>query len=112
MQRDPKRTYYTNLENWKTRRKDKKTELYWINYEKKHGKLNNYEEYQKEWNFRETDYDHQPSNNGLDLMNPGFAYDKKLLKYMRIKSCLIVDGQCTDIRYEDLDYYKEPNRET
>lgn len=77
--------YYASLENWKTRRKDKKMEAYWISREKL-GKLNPYEEYQKKWNFRETDYSEKPSNNGLDMANPGFAFTTNLAKYIKIKT--------------------------
>lgn len=91
------RVRYLNLENWKQVRKDKNTEQYWINNPTE----NSFEEYQKKWNFREVDYNHEPSNNGLDVGNPAFAFDKKLVKYTRLKSCVIVDGMCTDIKYED-----------
>lgn len=64
--------------DWKKKRIDKKTENYWNNRES----LNLWEEYQKEWNFIETDYDYQPSNNGLALGNPAFAFDKKLAKFV------------------------------
>lgn len=96
-----KRTHYTNLENWQTRRQDKKMELYWERVEKKQGFLNSYQEYRKKYNFREKDYNTTPSNNGLDLGNPGFAFTTNLVKYLRHKSCLIVDGHITDVRYED-----------
>lgn len=68
------------LVNWKTRRKDPKTELYWLNMEKK-TPLNGWQKYQKAWNFIEIHYGERPSNNGLDLCNPGFAFDTKLMKY-------------------------------
>ena len=71
------------LYNWKTRRKDKKTEEYWKSIEKER-KLNNHEEYQKEWNFIEKDYGERPNSNGLDLMNPKFAFTTNLIKYMKI----------------------------
>lgn len=82
---------YTQLENWKERRQDKKTEEYWERKAAK-GPLNNWQEYQREWNFIEIDYNHQPSNNGLDPVNPAFAYDKKLAKFLKAKECLIIDG--------------------
>lgn len=66
------------LRGWKQRRQDRKTELFWKNNPPK----NSWEEYQREWNFREIDYNHEPSNNGLDLANPAFAFDKKLTKYI------------------------------
>lgn len=45
--------------------------------------LTGWEKYQKEWNFIETDYSERPSNNGLDLGNPGFAFDKHLARYVK-----------------------------
>lgn len=95
------RVYYSSLEDWKQRREDKKTEKYWELQEADHV-LSPYEEYQKKWNFRESEYGERPSNNGLGLGNPAFAFDTKLAKYIRLKSCEIVDGKITDIRYEDL----------
>jgi hypothetical protein len=71
-----------SLRNWKHRRIDKKTEEYWKKREEKHGELNPYEQYQKEWNFIETDYNDRPSNNGLDLAHPKFAFETKLAKYL------------------------------
>lgn len=68
-------------EDWKKKRIDKKTENYWRTIESKRN-LNSWEEYQKKWNFKETDYDYQPSNNGLDMANPAFAFDKKLAKFV------------------------------
>lgn len=70
------------LRNWKTRRSDKRVENYWKDYEAKWGKLNSYRQYQREWNFIETDYSDAPSNNELDICNPGFAFDKKLTRYL------------------------------
>lgn len=97
------RTHFVNLENWKQRRQDKKMELYWERVEKEQGYLTPYQEYQKEWNFRESDYNHEPSNNGLDPANPAFAFDKKLTKFLRHMSCVIhpLNGRLLDIRYED-----------
>jgi len=69
----------TLIDGWKRRRQDKKTEVYW----KRNPPQNEWEEYQKKWNFKETDYDYQPSNNGLDLGNPAFAFDKKLVRYIK-----------------------------
>lgn len=89
------RTYYTNLEKWKQRRKDRKTELYW----ERNPPRNGWEEYQKEWNFKEIDYNHEPSNNGLDIINPAFAFDKKLAKFLRRKSCIIINERLEDINY-------------
>src|SRR6266576_5468153 len=88
------RTHYASLENWKRRRQDKKTELYWEH----NPPTNSWQEYQKEWNFKETDYNSEPSNNGLDLSNPAFAFDKKLIKFIKHKSCIIVNSQCMRIR--------------
>lgn len=96
------RTRYSNLENWEHRRQDKKTELYWINKSKEHP-LSSHELHQQKWNFREIDYNSEPSNNGLDLGNPGFAFDKKLIKFLRHKSCVIINGKILDIRYEDIE---------
>lgn len=75
---------YTTLDGWKTRRKDKKTEKYWELKELK-GPLNGFEKYQKHWNFIEAEYNYRPSNNGLDLGNPSFAFETKLAKYLKIK---------------------------
>lgn len=80
------RTPYVVLEDWKHRRQDKKTEIYW----ERNPPTNSWEEYQKEWNFREIDYNHEPSNNGLDVGNTAFAFDKKLVKFIRRKSCIII----------------------
>lgn len=94
------RVYYSSLENWKTRRQDKKTELYWDNIAAERP-LNSWEEYQRKWNFRETDYEATPGKIGYNYGDPAFVYETKLVKYLRHKSCLIVDGKITDIRYED-----------
>lgn len=72
------------LKDWKKKREDKKMELFWNNIADRR-KLSAYEEYQRRWNFKETDYNFEPSNNGLDIANPGFAYDKKLVKHIEIK---------------------------
>lgn len=71
------------LVNWKTRRNDKRVENYWKGYEDKWS-LNSWQKYQKEWNFIETEYSDRPSNNGLDLCNPGFAYTTNLAKYISL----------------------------
>lgn len=75
----------TLLPGWKKRRQDTRTEEHWRKKEAK-GPLNVWELYQKEWNFIEVEYDHQPSNNGLDLGNPAFAFDKKLAKYVKTRT--------------------------
>jgi len=75
-----KQTLFT-LVDWKERRKDKRTENHWKKIEEQR-KLNSFEEYQKEWNFIETEYSERPSNNGLDRGNPGFAFHTKLAKYL------------------------------
>lgn len=69
------------LENWKTRRNDRRAENHWKNIEAKRP-LNSFEQYQKDWNFIETDYSERPSNNGLDLGNPGFAFTTNLAKFI------------------------------
>ena len=69
---------------WKHRRQDRKTELFWKNNPPRNGQ----EEYQKKWNFIETDYDHEPSNNGFDLSSPAFAFDKKLVRYIKVENKL------------------------
>lgn len=96
-----KRTYFSTLENWKTRRQDPKMELHWKKVEEDQGGLNGWQEYQKEWNFRETDYEATPGKIGYNYGDPAFVFETKLVKYLRHKSCLIVDGVLTDIRYED-----------
>lgn len=67
------------LRNWKTRREDKRTEEFWRRREP----LNNYQQYQQKWNFIETEYSERPSNNGLDLANPAFAFTTNLVKYLQ-----------------------------
>ena len=69
------------LRDWKKRRSDKRTENYWKT-EELQGKLNSWQEYQKEWNFIEVEYNDTSSNNRLDLMNPGFAFTTNLVKYL------------------------------
>lgn len=71
------------LVDWKRRRTDLKTEVYW---NKRIDTLSTYEEYQKKWNFVEKDYSYEPSNNGLDLANPAFAFDKKLVKFIEVRT--------------------------
>lgn len=66
------------LRNWKQRRQDKKTEEHWV----RNPPTNGWQEYQKEWNFIETEYNDRPSSNGLDLGNPGFAFETKFVKYL------------------------------
>ncbi len=70
------------MDGWKQRRQDKKTEAYWI----RNPPTNGWQEYQKEWNFIEIDYSDAPSNNGLDLGNPAFAFDKKLARFVKIEN--------------------------
>lgn len=89
---------YSNLEGWRHRRIDKRTENYW-NRIAEERPLNSFEEHQREWNFREIEYNHEPSNNGLDMYNPAFAFDKKLVKFLRCKECDIIDGHVVNIRY-------------
>jgi hypothetical protein len=72
----------TLIESWKERRKDKKTEAHWKFKEAK-CPLNSFEEYQKRWNFIEVNYSERPSNNGLDLANPAFAFSTKLAKWIK-----------------------------
>lgn len=69
------------LVNWKQKRNDKKTEQFW----ERNPPVNNWEEYQKKWNFIESDYNDRPSNNGYDLAHPAFAFETKLQKYIVIK---------------------------
>ncbi len=66
------------LVGWKTKRADKRAENHWAT----RPITNGWQEYQREWNFIETDYSDRPSNNGLDLMNPGFAFTTNLAKYL------------------------------
>lgn len=68
------------LRNWKQRRNDKKTEVYW----ERNSPTSTWEEYQKEWNFIETDYSSTPSNNGYDTAHPAFAFETKLQKHIQI----------------------------
>lgn len=68
----------TLIEGWKRKRDDKRAKLHWERKPPRNG----WEEYQKEWNFIETDYGERPSSNGLDLMNPGFAFHTSLVKYI------------------------------
>lgn len=70
------------LVDWRKRRNDRRTEAYWRRISEQR-ELNSFERYQIKWNFTETDYGHTLSNNGLDMANPGFAYDTKLAKYLR-----------------------------
>lgn len=71
------------LTDWKTKRNDKRVQNYWKAYLEKHGEINNYQKYQMEWNFIETEYSERPSNNGLDLGNPSFAYTTNLAKFIK-----------------------------
>lgn len=94
---------YSQLENWKTRRTDKKTEAHWDRIAAER-KLNSYEEYQRKWNFIETDYNDTPSNNGFPLGSPAFAFHTSLVKYLKQKECVIIDGRVIEesIRYCEL----------
>ena len=81
---------YISLEMPKTRRQDKRTERYWEN----NPPTNSWKEYQKEWNFIETEYDAETlMSNGLDMGNPGFAWKTKYVKYLRHKKAEIKDGK-------------------
>jgi hypothetical protein len=42
-----------------------------------------HEAYQQEFNFIEADYGWRPSNNGLDMGNPAFAFTTNLAKWIR-----------------------------
>lgn len=92
---------FATLVDWKTRRQDKKTEAYWRRQEEDHTLTVN-EEYQKEWNFIEKDYPETPSNNGLGLGNPGFAFHTSLAKYIKIAECEInYRGHIIKVTYLD-----------
>lgn len=69
------------LVDWKQRRTNKRVENYWKNIKQRRS-LNNFEQYQKEWNFIEIEYGIRPSNNGLDFANPAFAFTTNLAKYL------------------------------
>ncbi len=69
------------LREWQQRRQDRKTEVYWASRAAAHA-LNGWERFQQERNFIESDYGSVPSNNGLDLANPAFAFDTKLAKFL------------------------------
>lgn len=75
-----------SLYNWKKRRNDKRTEKYWENLETKQGSLNDWQKYQKRWNFIETDYDTAPYNNGLSIGNPAFAFKTHSTHGVALKS--------------------------
>ena len=69
------------LRNWKQRRNDSRVKRHWDRIAENR-ELNGFEQYQREWNFIETDYSDRPSNNGLDPANPSFAFSTKLAKYI------------------------------
>lgn len=89
---------YATLENWKERRNDKRVENHWKDIQSKR-KLNSWEKYQQEWNFIETEYSERPSNNGLDLANPNFAFTTNLAKYLVFKT---IDIPVEEVYNEDL----------
>lgn len=72
---------FVELVGWRTRNQSERVENYWSTLAEQR-ELTPYEKYQREWNFIETEYSERPSNNGLDLMNPGFAYSTKLAKFI------------------------------
>lgn len=76
---------YTTLVGWKMRRKDKRVEQHWAKI-KSQRPLSSYEEYQRDWNFIESEYGDRPSNNGLDTANPSFAYMSHLAKDLVARS--------------------------
>ena len=82
------------LEGWKVRRHDRKTEGHWATIAQQRT-LNSWEQYQQEWNFIETDYGYEPSNNGLDLGNPSFAFDTKLAKFLVLKVVVLSEKEHT-----------------
>lgn len=68
-------------DGWKQKRKDKRTEQYWKR-QMTERLLSDYEQYQCDCNFIEIDYGERPSNNGLDLCNPAFAFHTSLAKWI------------------------------
>ena len=82
------------LQHWKTRRNDKRVENYWQQLDF----LKPGEQYQRDWNFIEYEYNDKTSNNGLDLMNPGFAFTTNLAKYLVPLECDILNGEITNLR--------------
>jgi hypothetical protein len=79
------------LQDWQTRRNDKRVENYWRGCDSP-------DPFQQHWNFIEHEYNDKTSNNGLDLMNPGFAFTTNLAKYLVPMECDIIDGQITNVR--------------
>ncbi len=75
---------YACLEMPRKRRQDKRTENIWKEQEKKHT-LNSWEDWQSTWNFIESEYNDTPSNNGLDMANPAFAFTTDVAKYIIIR---------------------------
>lgn len=72
------------LENWKQRRSDARVANHWATVAAKR-QLTPFEKYQREWNFIETEYSDRPSNNGLDMTNPAFAFTTNLAKFIVFK---------------------------
>jgi hypothetical protein len=71
------------LRDWKNKRIDGRVENHWKKIASectlKFGEL-----YQQKWNFIESEYSERPSNNGLDLGNPSFAFTTNLAKYIEV----------------------------
>lgn len=55
--------------------------------------MNDYELFQQKWNFRESDYNDTPSNNGYVYGSPAFAFTTNLAKYIVIKKAAIRNGK-------------------
>ncbi len=70
------------LRKWKSPRKDTRVENIWKARRAANSGLTSWEEYQAEWNFIETEYGERPSNNGLDMANPAFAFTTNLARYI------------------------------
>lgn len=73
----------TLRDEWRRPRSDKRVQNHWALVASKR-KLNSWELYQREYNFIETEYSDRPSNNGLDLGNPGFAFTTNLAKHIKV----------------------------
>lgn len=98
MENDVIVTQHAALVDWKSRRSDRKTEEYWRRLEATKP-LSDYEKYQQEWNFKETDYSDTPSNNGLDPINPSFAWTTSLAKHIEIVDVYIKNGNIIYVFY-------------
>lgn len=83
---------YMHLVGWKSRRQDKRTEEYWRKKELE-GLLNDWQLYQKEWNFIETEYGIEDMGNGYTRDSPAFAYQTKYVKYLVHKKARIKNGK-------------------